>query len=65
MLDRSSSDRETAGKPNRGRLPTPPPLPQQITGRLLTPEEGCGLGRPIPRPRTINPAFKTKPGNLE
>lgn len=35
-----------------------------ITGRLLTPEEGCGLGKPITRPRTINPGFPTKSGNL-
>lgn len=36
-----------------------------VRGRLLTPEEGCGLGKPITRPRTINPAFQTKPGNLK
>lgn len=35
---------------------------KNIMGRLLTPEDGCGLGKPIRRPRTLNPAFKTKPG---
>lgn len=35
-----------------------------MPGRLPTPEEGCGLGKPITRPRTINPAFPTKSGNL-
>lgn len=40
-------------------------LVKPILGRLLTPDEGCGVGKPITRPRTINPGFQTKPGNLK
>lgn len=36
----------------------------QIRGRLLSPEEGCGLGKPLRRLRSIYPGFKTKPGIL-
>lgn len=35
-----------------------------IPGRLLTPEEGCGMGKPIIRRKTINPGFPVKSGNL-
>lgn len=34
-------------------------------GKLPTPEEGCGLGKRITRPRTFNPGFRTKPGKFK
>lgn len=34
-------------------------------GRLPTPEEGCGLGKPIPRLKVIYPGFKTEPGKVK
>lgn len=46
------------------RLSTTPIPVKSTPGQLLTPEQGCGLGKPIRRPRTINPRFQTAPGKL-
>lgn len=40
------------------------PSDKNIRGRLLTPDEGCGTGKPIPRPKIIYPGFKTEPGKM-
>lgn len=39
-------------------------IQNQIRGRLLSPAEGCGLGKPLRRLRGIYPGFTTKPGIL-
>lgn len=37
---------------------------RNIRGRLLTPEEGCGVGKPLPRLKSIIPGFQTEPGKM-
>lgn len=49
-------------KVNKPKVNVVKPTDKVVRRRLPTPEEGCGLGKPLRRPKTIYPGFKTKPG---